>query len=188
MAAIVHTSNACGVNGAGAVDDPDHLVACLRRLRPHLRASGPFSLRAASGRAQSPKHNPVPQRSTPYRSFDDCTSQKAVQPANSTQQRTADQSVQHQKASPEDEEIAKHQAGLSASFRGDKHSSVDPPWPCLKGPCTPAQLEALKICCSTVACFDVPHQPASLGSHGQEDLYMVIIRAVGCSPCGATLW
>ncbi|KAL0046939.1 hypothetical protein WJX82_002247 [Trebouxia sp. C0006] len=94
---------------SGAVDDPDHLVACLRRLRPHLRASGPFSLRAASGRAQSPKHNPVPQRSTPYRSFDDCTSQKAVQPANSTQQRTADQSVQHQKASPEDEEIAKHQ-------------------------------------------------------------------------------
>jgi len=194
-----HTSNAFGVNGAGAVDDPDHLVACLRRLRPHLHASGPFSPRAASGRVHSPSHSPAPQSSTPYRSLDDrtgqtpyrslddCTGQTpyrslvdrtgqtTVQPASSTQQRTADQSVQQQQqqqqqqASSEDKEVAKNQAGLSAGSRGDKHSSVYPPWPCLKGPCTPAQLEALKICCSTVACFDVPHQSASLGSHAQGD-------------------
>ncbi len=168
-----HTSNAFGVNGGGAVDDPDHLVACLRRLRPHLHASGPFSPRAASGSAQSPSHSPAPQRSTPYRSLDDCTGQTAVQPASSTQQRTADQSVQQQQqqqqASSEDKEVALHQAGLSAGSRGDWHSGAYLPWPCLKGPYTPAQLEALKICCSTVACFDVPHQPASLGSHGHGD-------------------
>ena len=172
-----HAGNAFGVNGGGAVDDPDHLVACLRRLRPHLLASGPFSPGAASGNAHSPSHSPVPQHSTPYRSLHDCTGQTTVQPASREQQRTADQSVQQQQqqlqqqqqAPSEDEQVAQHQAGLSAGSRGDKHSGANSPWPCLKGPCTPAQLEALKICCSTVACFDVPHQPASLGSHGHGD-------------------
>ncbi len=169
-----HGSNAFGVSGAGAVDDPDHLVACLRRLRPHLHASGPFSPRAASGCAQSPSHSPVPQSSTPSRSLDDHTGQTTVPPASNIQQRTADQSVQQQQqqqqqASSEDEEVAQNQAGLSAGFKGDKHSGAQPPSPCLKGPCTPVQLEALKICCSTVACFDVPRQPANLGSHGHGD-------------------
>ncbi|DBA91602.1 TPA: hypothetical protein ACH3X1_003213 [Trebouxia sp. C0004] len=165
------TRNAFGVNGGGAVDDPDDLVACLQRLRPHLHASGPFSLRAASGSTHPPSHSPAPQRSTPYRSLDDCTGQTTVQHASSTQQRTADQSVQQhqQKVSSEAEGSAQHQAGLSAGSWGDNHSGAYLPWPCLKGPFTPAQLQALKICCSTVACFDVPHQPANLGYHGQGD-------------------
>ena len=170
-----YTSNAFGVNGAGAVDDPDHLVACLRRLRPHLHASGPFSPRAASGSVHSPSHSPAPQRSTPNRSLDDCAGQTTVQPASSTQQRAADQPVQQQQQHQqqqefsEDEEVAQNQAGLSAASRGDRHGSAYLPWPCLKGPCIPVQLEALKICCGTVACFDVPHQPANLGSHGHGD-------------------
>ena len=167
-----NAGNAFGVNGGAAVDDPDHLVACLRRLRPHLHASGPFSPRAASGSTQSSDHNPVPQRSTPYRSLDDCAGQTTVQIASSTQQRTADQSVQQQQqqqASSKGQEVAVHQAGLSAGSTGHRHSSAYLPWPCLKGPCTPAQLKALKNYCSTVACFDVLHQPASLGSHGHGD-------------------
>ena len=169
-----HISNAFGVSGAGAVDDPDHLVACLRRLRPHLHASDPFSPRAASGSTQSFSHSPVPQSSTPNRSLDDRTGQTTVQPASITQQRAADQPVQQQQQhqqqeSSEDEEVAQNQAGLSAGSRGDKHIGAYPSWPCLKGPCTSVQLDALKICCSTVACFDVPHQPASLGSHAQGD-------------------
>ena len=165
------------VGYGGAVSGPDDLVACLRRLRPHLHASGPFSPRSASAKAEFTSLV-LPDRSVcgvpaDHDSLTDAQldSSSMQQGSASVVQQRADQSRQQQEARPVSVggETVQQQAQASLTPRRERDSTAYPPWLCVKGPCTATQLKALKLCCSSVACFDVLPQLASSPPHDQDD-------------------
>lgn len=166
-----------GVGYGGAVSGPDDLVACLRRLRPHLHASGPFSPRSASAKAEFASQV-LPDRSVcgvpaDHDSLTDAQldSSSMLQGTASVVQQRAGQSRQQQEAcpGPVGGETVQQQAQASLTPRGERGSTAYPPWLCVKGPCTAAQLLALKLCCSSAACFDVLPQLVSSPPHDQDD-------------------
>ena len=157
----------------GSVNDPDDLVACLRRLRPHLHASGPFSPRSGATDTHPPGRSPVSSRSQ-HSASAQSGGQTGAQPSSagdgvSSSSEQALKSDDGRDKGGGSSSTEPSQGGSGASARRDKQSTASLPWSSVRGPCTPHQLKALELCCSTVACFDVPRQLAHMEPHGQAD-------------------
>ena len=194
------SSKTQGSNKAAAGVDADDLVAHLRRLRPHLHASGPFSPTTTAAAAAVRGRSPAPDRSL-HKEHAQSEGQSDIQLASTTSDANvsteqpakvaetsvaqclpgtgieasgepalppdADHMVQHGESclGTPCEQLAQQQTRHAAAAReGDKAASY-PSWP--SSPWTPHQLRALQSCCSTVACFDVPHRLAHVHPHGQ---------------------
>ena len=148
---------------------PDDLVASLRRLRPHLHASGPFSTRSVDAATQHATAALLAKSSSDVTGSGGGSESSGgglargkaghgMQVGGSSSAE-AEQSLQPgaetSSTSGSDTQHEQPQSSSDAEAQRAQHSTARPPWSCLKGQCTMQQLKALHHCCSTVACYDI---------------------------------